>query len=380
MSKTLADNTTRPASVRPARLRASLAVVLAMAVAGCQPQLDTQYGRSSGNYWPTSINGTDVLATMFTDAGFEVSTRRMLITSGMERVQTIVWFPNDLRAPDEEVCAWFDEWLASGENRTLVYVGRGYDAEPVYFRKMAPDVPKSQQKGYRERVASQSAICPPKIPDSEMQCEWFSIGWPEPTLVSSLRGPWSDGIDLNKTELYLSDQFHTHLPSRTLLRAKQEPLVTLIRDPAWGSGKLIAISNGSFLLNLPLVNHENRKLAGKLIEAVEPSGRLVFLESGTGGPPIDPPAGGSALARLFGAWPLNVILLHSAVLGIIFCFASWSIFGRPRTPPTESLSDFSKHVQAVGQLMQRTRDRDYALSHLPEDFEKARADAAGTPP
>jgi hypothetical protein len=262
----------------------------------------------------------------------------------------------------------------------LVYVGRGYDAEGVYFRKMAPQVSRDQQKGYRERVANQSAIRPPKIPDSDMQCEWFSIDWPEPTLVTSLHGPWSRDIDVSKAEVYLSDQFQTHLPSRTLLSAKQEPLVTLIRDPAWGGGKLIAISNGSFLLNMPLVNHENRRLAGKLIEATGPPGRLVFLESGLGGPPIDPPAGGSALARLFGAWPLNVILLHSAVLGIIFCFASWPIFGRPKTPPTESLSDFGKHVQAVGQLMQRTRDRDYALSQLPEDFEKARADAAGTPP
>ncbi|MEX2113023.1 MAG: hypothetical protein WD845_07540 [Pirellulales bacterium] len=354
--------------------------VWAVALGGCAPEFDAQYGRRSERYWSTSVNGTDVLAEMFVDAGFEVSTRRMLITSAMDRVQTIVWFPDDIHAPPEEVCAWFDAWLAGGTNRTLVYVGRGFDAEPVYFRKFAPLVPKDQQNRYRARVAQQPTIRPPNIPDSKMQCEWFSIDWSEPKPVESLDGPWSEGVDAAQAEFFLSDQFQTHLPACTLLAAKKEPLVTEITNPDWQGGKLIAISNGSFLLNLPLVNHENRKLAGKLVEAIRPAGRLVFLESGPGGPPIDPPAGGSALAKLFGAWPLNIILLHSAVLGIIFCFASWPIFGRPRTPPDESISDFGKHVAAVSQLMQRTRDRDYARSQLPDDLESARPNAAGTPP
>ncbi len=183
--------------------------------------LDTQYGSSSGNYWPTSINGTDVLATMFSDAGFEVSTRRVLITSSMENVQTIVWFPDDIHAPDEEVCAWFDEWLASGTDRTLVYVGRGYDAEPVYFAKMLPLVAKDQKKSYLEQLAGRSTIRPPKVPASDMKCEWFSIDGPEPTLATSLRGPWSTDVDINKADLYLSDQFQTQLPSRTLLRKQR---------------------------------------------------------------------------------------------------------------------------------------------------------------
>jgi hypothetical protein len=142
-------------------------------------------------------------------------------------------------------------------------------------------------------------------------------------------------------------------------------------------GRLIVIENASFLLNLPLVNHANRRLAGRLIDSVGRPGRVVFLESGPGGPPIDPPAEGSALARLFGAWPLGAILLHLAVLGIIFCFARWPIFGRPKVPPAETVSDFGKHVEAVGELLARTRDRGYAVSKLPADTDAAKADAAG---
>lgn len=358
---------------------AILPALLLLAMAGCSAEFDPRYGRTSESYINTSVNGTDVLAAMLAEAGFEVSSRSILMTSAMQRVETIVWFPNDIHAPSEEVCAWFDAWLASGENRTLVYVGRGFDAAPLYFRKMAPRVPKAQQPFYRQQVSIQKTVRPPMIPDSKMQCEWFSIDWPEPEgPVTSLEGPWSQGIDAAKAEVYLSDQYNTHLPTRVLLSTKGTPLVTQIRDPAWGGGRIIAISNGSFLLNMPLVNHENRKLAGKLVDALHPPGKLVMLQSGPGGPPIDPPAGGSALARLFGAFPLNIILLHCAVLGIIFCFARWPIFGRPKTPPAEILSDFGKHVQAVGQLMQRTRDHAYAVAQLPADPERAKADAVSS--
>jgi hypothetical protein len=149
-----------------------------------------------------------------------------------------------------------------------------------------------------------------------------------------------------------------------LLVSDGETIVGRQRPTADG-GQLITVANGSFLLNLPLANHEHRKLAGKLIESVGTRARVVFLESDEGGPPIDPPATDGSLWRMFEAWPLGVILLHFGVLGVIFCFARWPIFGRPRPLPAEVLVDFGKHVAAVGELLRRSKDRDYALAQLP---------------
>jgi hypothetical protein len=365
-----------PRRLTPRAAALPMALVL-LAISGCASDLDTYYGSSTRRYLSTSVNGVDVLAGMFADAGHDVSTRRILITSSMDKVQTIVWFPDDTYAPREEVCQWFDRWLASGNDRTLVYVSRNFDAASVYWRKMAPRAPKDQQRAYRERLAQEHTIRPGYVPQEKMQCEWFTLYWPTPQRAETLGGPWSAGIDAEQAEVYVSDQFESDLVSRRLLTAGSDTLVREFRPAQWGGGRLIAISNGSFLLNLPLVNHEHRKLAGRLIAAVGPPGRVVFLESGAGGPPIDPPAGESALARLFGAWPLNVILLHLAVLGIIFCFARWPIFGRPKTPPGEPTSDFAYHVEAVGELLARTHDRAFAASKLPEDPEAAKADAAG---
>ena len=68
----------------------------------------------------------------------------------------------------------------------------------------------------------------------------------------------------------------------------------------------------------------------------------------------------------FWRWPLNGVLLHLAVLGLIFCFARWPIFGRPRVPAEASASDFAKHVEAMGELLRRTKDRAYAEAKLAE--------------
>jgi hypothetical protein len=143
----------------------------------------------------------------------------------------------------------------------------------------------------------------------------------------------------------------------------------------WEGGRILLVTNGSFLLNLPLVNHEHRKLAGQLIAATGEPGEVVFLESGAGGPPIDPDYADQSLWTLFGAWPLNVILLQLAVAGVMFCFARWPIFGRPKQPAAESTSDFGRHVEAVGQLLSKCKDRQGLLAR-PAQAEGTRGGAA----
>jgi hypothetical protein len=52
---------------------------------------------------------------------------------------------------------------------------------------------------------------------------------------------------------------------------------------------------------------------------------------------------------------------HAA--GDLFCLARSPIFGRPKLRPP-SLSDFGKHVAALGQLLARANDRHYAQARL----------------
>ena len=138
------------------------------------------------------------------------------------------------------------------------------------------------------------------------------------------------------------------------------------------------VANGSFLLNAMLVNHEHRKLAGKLIDCLGAAKqRVVFLESGPGGPPLydQEPAGESTGVEIFHAWPTNWILLHLAAAGIVFCFARWPVFGRPREPEREAVADFGKHIDALAELLARSRDRTYAMARLLHYQQATRSDS-----
>ena len=44
--------------------------------------------------------------------------------------------PDDFQPPSPDVAVWFESWLATRPHRTLIYVGRDFDAAPWYWRKM----------------------------------------------------------------------------------------------------------------------------------------------------------------------------------------------------------------------------------------------------
>jgi len=362
-----------------------IVLIIAIFVAllwGSQPKgLTSYYGRHRVSDLPPSVNGTDVLAGMFREAGHDVHFRGRIISSEMSDADTIVWFPDDFAAPTEEVCNWFDDWLAEYPGRTAVFVGRDFNAAPHYWqvmleyqrKKSAAGDAKKQPLDTKVRTAKADHEKPGKdspdktspettsqaanLKDEQKSCEWFSYK-PEPLVpVKSLDGPWARGIDAAKANISLGTQIQPDGALDELLSTNDHTLVAQLNWPYWDGSQLVLVANGSFLLNETLVNHEHRKLAGRLIDAVGESGSVVFLESGPGGPPIDPPYEDASLWTLFGAWPLNLVLLQLAAVGIIFCFARWPIFGRPRRPPEDATADFSKHVAAVGQMLSRTRDR-----------------------
>jgi hypothetical protein len=143
------------------------------------------------------------------------------------------------------------------------------------------------------------------------------------------------------------------------------------------------VTNGSFLLNLQLVNHEHRKLAAHLIRELPPAARVVFLESGPGGPPIresEPVARTPNGLEIFAIWPIGAVLLHLGAVGILFCFARLPIFGVPRDPPPGSLSDFGKHVSAFGEMLHLTRDRGYAATKIEQYRQTVRGEGTANNP
>ncbi len=342
---------------------------LVLLLGGCGARLNTRYGRTSG-MGLSSVNGTRVLADMFVDRGHKVESWYRLSPKLLE-ADVIVWFPDDFEGPSEEVQAWLDAWLRGGSKRTLIYVGRDFDAAPGYWEKMATRVAAGQlplvtrnKEADEKEFQTERAEMP-----ATSQCEWFGITRElDHQLPHALSGPWAQGIDPARVEIELNGRLTPVDWAQSLLESHQDVLVARLPVENSPGSQLISVANGSFLLNLPLVNHEHRKLAGRLVSAVgPPRKRVAFLQSGAGGPEIldkepEPPEFNAL--DILGVWPLGGVLLHLAALGIIFAFARWPIFGRPLVPPAPPASDFGKHVTALGQLLARTRDRDYAHARL----------------
>jgi hypothetical protein len=149
----------------------------------------------------------------------------------------------------------------------------------------------------------------------------------------------------------------------TLLSSGPDVLVMRRRI---GQSQLIVVHGGSFLMNMPLVNHEHRKLADHLISQVGADRKVVFLDS-FGAPTVmdkEPEATIPTVFALFGTSPFDVILLHLIVVGMIFCLWRFPLFGLPKRLPRVSNSDFGQHVAALGELLAYTGDRAYAEARL----------------
>ena len=359
-------------------------------------ELDARYGRASGASGQVSVNGLGMLAGLFKEQGHRVRSWSRLSPALDERADTIVWFPSDVQKPSDEAIDWLEDWLFAEPGRTLIYVGRDFDAAPGYWAKVAPGAPAEVASEFaREqgRATGDFTITRQPLAGSD-DWTWFtSEGTLKHRQVTTLDGVprWLEGVDASKTEIELNGRLVP--PSRfggmdeVLLESEGEALAWSEKflNPNWNPGEhsqLIVVANGSFLLNFQLVNHEHRKLAAALVREIGPKQHVVFLES-DGDPEIsdeDPQVGPPSATKLLGIEPFNRILLHLALVGIMFCFARWPIFGRPREEPPAPVSDFGEHVASLGELLSIAGNRELAWQRVQQDHQSQRPDARAPQP
>ena len=371
-----------------------VSVLLCLAV-GCNhdESISKGYGERLGPNRGDSVCGTAVLAEMFEHRGHNASSWAYL-SPRIDESQTIVWFPNKFSGPDQDVRERLEQWLAAGKRRTLIYVGRDFDAPTVYWNKVLaqkpapPPVKNAEMKSRQTDVVTAAAVRRETL-DAAEECEWFSIDRTKKAkkITTLSDSPWFRSSTSSITPADLEIELdHRLIPHSTdspgiengyrredLLTSGGEPLVTRLRrgqgGNGWGNSQLLIVQNGSFLLNLSLVNHEHRRLAGKLIDEVESCGgeeqQVLFLESGVGGPEIraSDPQSKLPIGPLHEP-PVSYIVYHLIVLGILAIFACWPIFGRPRELPSAARSDFSEHIRSLGGMLQRSGDETYCRTRL----------------
>ncbi len=359
------------------------AFALAVVASGCgqKSELNSEYGGRRGRA-ATSVNGISILADMFRETGAR-STTVLNLSSRLDKYDVVILAPANFTPPSEDVREFIDDWLAAKSGRTFVFIGRDYDAAGDYWQAMFAQTPAQLRVDIMRREAQARAAhgqARIDMPEDDC-CEWFVMRRDLPgRRVRTLSGPWSKGVKAAETHIWsqgrldiptskeLKKLWKNDAPTAYLtpdytpvLVSGKETLAFKVTKPAWGSSRIIVIANGSFLLNLPLVNHQHRKLAGTLIDQCQPFSGVAFVEASPWGLSVLGKATEEDKTSLRGR---VLLAAHWFLLGVVCCLFAFPIFGRPKTVVTESVADFGQHADAMAALLERTGDVGYAQRQL----------------
>ena len=406
------------------RLSASCWVAVAMLVilAGCDRSLRTDYGSIRGVGGDESINGFGALRRSYESTGWSTQEVSRL-NDRLAQLDAVLWVPVVRDTIYDDAIDWFEDWLAD-KPRTLIYVVPDGGCEASYMEVAGKIAPPEQRFEYRRRLARlQTDAMLEALRDSPVENRWFTLK----SVVDDLRvggsvGEWNGELgelgQANRGESgsrslpiayevlppapLTNVNAGTPAPSTSSSSAvtasavsmagdvKHEvllsaidgsPAIVRLTSEPWGESQVIVVGSGSMVSNFSLTTPLGQQLAAKLIEHTgKQPGSMGVLSTAIGGAPVsDQAAEITAVTgmELFTVWPLSLIMLHLAVLGIVACMILLPIFGRPRESETASSTDFGDHIDAVAALMSRSGGEDYARRRVSDYMRRVRGETSG---
>ena len=349
---------------------ARVVLVAALAsLAGCSSGVETGYGRSR----TASVNGTAALAALFRGGGHQVRAAVRLSDELAEWADVVVRFAPYPGPPQKEEAHWYDEWLNAQPGRRVVYVAREYDARADYWRAALEGLPKDAPERLRERIREAideagkwQASLPPKPKEVATPEDWFAVkAGSKPGVVecTNLGGPWAVGVDAGAAKLVRREVFK--LDSETpLLSCDGEPFVM-----AWtrhNGGRVLAVAGGTFLLNAALAARPARwPLAARVVDwagyhgdeddgapGVTVPKRVAFVE---GNSVNAGEAEGRSVFELLRLDPFGKVVAQLFALGLAACLARAPRLGRAAPDEPSGADRPVAHPEALGALLERTR-------------------------
>ncbi len=295
----------------------------------------------------------------------------------INRANVVVWFPNHFSPPADATCDFFNNWLAEQPNRTLIYVGRDFDARSAYWQRMLQQRSPSEELAIRQRLARSKAAWASHhaaLPVTESS-KWFTVyrrRHTTPRVVNSrleesndvrLGGPLTEEIASDDHQLTISDRMKAKKLGanvETWLSLDDQPLIASFQMTYWHNSRLLLVTNASPLLNLSMVQPAQQRLAAELVKLCGRPGRCVFLISKQNEPVLASEAANHHLIQILTTPPFSAILMHMAAMGLVYCFAVYPIFGRVRKLESNDETDFGRHVEALGRLLAKANNSEHA--------------------
>lgn len=151
---------------------------------------------------------------------------------------------------------------------------------------------------------------------------------------------------------------------RTLLEEGGMPFAFEVVSDRFPGSRIVVVQNARFLVNYGLVNREHRKLAGHLLAEIPASANVAILHSEKGGPQVYWGQVHAEKSKPEEVLPQIGVLLQLTLPALLLLFVLYPVFGRARDLPRVQISDFGKHIQAIGALLQKGGDERYAWSRV----------------
>jgi hypothetical protein len=270
------------------------------------------------------------------------------------------WFYLDADRPEAVATQWTGPWVSELPSQA------GW---PLRTRLMPPD------NRYKEKPPSWILALPEVNPLAPVDGESEESSEQEEPLI--YRSLWQqDEVDtLEKWQ----QSFDQMLTAEVLLQSPDVgPLVFRLRDQQrLGQGQIIVVANGAPFLNASLVEPAFGQVAQQLIHQCLPAKRAAFISFGSSGLLVsnvdeadEREAGWEALTQ----WPISVITMSAAMLGLVVCAYLLPILGRPRQYPPRSVSDFGMHIDAIGQMLHESQDLQFAQQAVGNYFRDVRSE------
>ncbi len=378
--------------------------VLMLATAGCGILEETDYGSFQDygkihgqNAGYASVDGLSGLATLIRNNGRTLR-RAPRISPLIDRFDTIIWCPNRLTPPSDEVIDRLELWLSEGYYRSIIFVAPGFRGKQSLLRQqlaLIPDSSPEKEKAIRrfnehlnksrldqyDDIFASSFIM---MAGSEAgECKWFTQETGLDEKITNLEGGWSDIYKIEKANLHtgtLKLDVKQHLEyaksqiennyyfsnqsfkrdSESLLEHPDGALLSRIFCPDQEDrGQIYIFSNGSALMNLAMANAENRKIASRLLDTTH--GAVMILESG----PLEIEVRNTYAPNESGwEWltrkPIGNIVPFFLLLSVVAFFAVFPIHGRPRRIDLDTKKTFQDHINATGRLLKSNSNENWA--------------------
>lgn len=341
---------------------ATVVLAVSMLVSGCAPSLESRYADSRG----TSINGVSAFVEILRKSGHQVDVWSAISPQMQYRYQTLIVFDSTFDRMSAKLSNNLEVMMIDGTLGSLMLVVRDSDAAVDYWRQMRDRSDSSEKdreaadKSFRSQAALFELAARPEF-DSETGT-WYGLKQVDRSADPVLRTIECGSIEGPFT-----------VEARWPLHRRLEP--TRSADVIWKSGDdpLLTYSEGEVfdtyvlgsatpLLNGGLVDPGNRRLAIEFAKFVPKNGRVAvalstrWREDGESESP--------GILQFLKVHPNGWVFGQGVLALLLFCWSRYPIFGRPRESNSVETARFGRHVEALGNLLRRTRDTNYARQRI----------------